>query len=77
MVPLAIDGVGGVRAIDWSVAAVTVTVVEPATLPLVAVTVAVPGATAVTSPELETVRTAASEEAQVAEEVRSWLDRSE
>jgi hypothetical protein len=69
--------VGGVRAIDWSVAAVTATVIEPATPALVAVTVAVPGATAVISPELETVRTATSEEAQLAEPVRSSLDRSE
>ena len=77
VVPLAIEGAAGVTAIDWSVTAVTVTVVEPATLPLVAVTVADPGATAVISPVLETVTTPASEEVQAAEGVRSCVDSSE
>ncbi len=77
VVPLAIEGAAGVTAIDWSVTAVTVTVVEPATLPLVAVTVADPGATAVISPVLETVTTPASEEVQAAEGVRSCVDWSE
>ena len=74
VVPLAIEGLGGVTAMDWRVAEVTVTLVEPWTFKLVAVMVAVPGAIAVTSPPLETVATAASEVVQPTVVVKSACD---
>ena len=50
IVPSAIDGVAGVTAIDTSAAAVTVSVVDPFTVPEVAVIVAAPSVTVVASP---------------------------
>ena len=49
--PLAIDGFGGVTAIDCSVAAVTVRVVEPLIAPDVALIVEVPTPAPLASPE--------------------------
>jgi hypothetical protein len=49
-VPSAIDGVAGVTAIDTSAAAVAVSVVEPITVPDVAVIVAVPSVMVVACP---------------------------
>src|SRR5262249_34246892 len=48
--PTVTVGFGGVTAIDWSTTAVTVSVVEPETAPLVALIVLVPAFTAVASP---------------------------
>lgn len=64
----------GVTLIDFSVAAVTVTVVLPDTPLKVAVTVVVPGAAAVTRPAEATAATDALEELQVTCEVISWVD---
>ena len=50
VVPAAIDGLAGVNTIDCKVAAVTVRVVEPCTVPEVAVICDDPAATAVASP---------------------------
>ena len=77
VVPLAIDGSAGVTAIDCSVAEVTVTVVDPVTLPLVAVMVAEPGATPVTRPPLETVATEASDVVHPTVVVKSAVEWSE
>jgi hypothetical protein len=76
-VPRGTDGRSGVIAIDASCAELTVTTVLPA-IPVagsVAVIVAVPGATLVTSP-LETVATGGVEVVQVTEDVRSRVVRS-
>jgi hypothetical protein len=48
--PLAIDGLAGVTAIDWRVAAVTVRTVDPTIAPEVALIVLVPTDIAVASP---------------------------
>lgn len=74
---MAMEGLDGVTAMDCSVAGVTVAVVEPVMLPLAALMVAVPAATAVTRPPLETVATVASDEVQVAVLLRSWVESSE
>ena len=50
LVPLAMDGFGGVTVIDVRTAAVTVTVVEPVTPACVAVTVPLPSLAPVTKP---------------------------
>jgi hypothetical protein len=62
---------------DFRVAAVTVSVVEPETPPEVAEMVEVPEATADARPEELTVATEVLEEAQVTEEVMSWVLLSE
>jgi hypothetical protein len=67
---LAIDGPAGVTAIETRVAAVTFNVVDPATLPEVAVMVVVPTPVAVASPALEIVATPAAEDVHVAVLVR-------
>jgi len=67
---LATVGFIGVTAIDCRVAAVTVSTVEPATDPEVALIVLVPIATAVSSPPAVIVAVAVVPEAQVTEEVR-------
>ena len=73
--PLAIDGFAGVTAMDTRVAAVTVSVVEPLTLPDVALMVEVPVATAVASPPAVMVATLVVAELHVAVLVRScWLE---
>ena len=75
VVPLAMLGLVGVTAMDTSVAAVTVRIVEPDMLPLAAVMVAPPVPTLVAKPALpEALETAATEEFvddQVAAAVRS------
>jgi hypothetical protein len=70
LVPLAIDGVAGVTAIETSVAAVTVSVVFPATVPMLAEMTVVPTATLEARPfepaALEMVAVAPVADAQVA-----------
>src|SRR6266851_4058746 len=64
--PLVIDGFAGVTAMEVSVAAVTVSSVEPVMLPLVAEIVEVPTPAAVASPVLLIVATVAVPEAHTA-----------
>ena len=75
-VPLAMEGAAGVTAMDTRVAEVTVKVVEPETLPRVALMVVLPALTPVARPSLlaalEMLATAGAEEAQVTVVVRSW-----
>jgi hypothetical protein len=68
--PKATDGLAGVTAIDASVAAVTVSVVEPLTAPEAAWMVVAPAAKLVAKPALLIVATAVAEELHVAEPVR-------
>jgi len=81
VVPFAIEGLIGVTAIDASVAAVTVRVVEPDILPDVAVIVVEPAATEVANPlepaALLMVATAAADEPQVTAVVRFCVVLSE
>ena len=76
-VPLAIDGVAGVTAIEVRVAAVTVRVVLPTTVPLVAEMSVVPTATLLASPRealaFEIVAVADVADAQVTVLVRSCV----
>ena len=67
---MAIDGFAGVTAIDCSVAAVTVNVVEPLTAPEVALIVLIPAPTPVANPALVTVALAGVPEAHVTKAVR-------
>ena len=80
-VPLAMLGLVGVTSMDTNSAAVTVSVVEPDTLPNVAAMVVVPTATLVAKPSLpealDTVATATFVEDQVTVVVRSWVELSE
>ena len=75
LVPFAMLGLVGVTAMDTSFAAVTVSVVEPETVPFVAAIVEFPVVTPVARPELpealEMVATAVLVEDQVAVVVRS------
>ena len=64
------EGFAGMTAIDTKVAGDTVRLLEPLTAPDVALMLAFPTATAVTSPVLETVAVAAEEELQVTMLVR-------
>ena len=66
VVPFAIEGFAGVTAIDTSVAAVTVRVVEPLMPPDVASILLVPAATAVANPPAEMVATVVVTELHVA-----------
>jgi len=68
--PLIIEGFAGVTAIETSVGAVTVRVVEPLIDPDVAEIVVVPVPAAVASPALEIVAAAVFVEPQVTEPVR-------
>src|SRR6266478_1851567 len=70
VVPLGIEGLAGVTAMDTSVATVTVSVVEPVTLPEVAWMVALPVPAAVASPAVLLLATVALSEVQVTELVR-------
>ncbi len=70
VVPLGIEGLTGVTAMDTSVATVTVSVVEPVTLPEVAWMVALPVPAAVASPAVLLLATVALSEVQVTELVR-------
>jgi hypothetical protein len=73
-------GFGGVTAIDTSVAAVTVRVVDPDAVPRVAVIVVEPGPTAVPRPILPAVLlidpTLGDEEVQTTDPVRSCIEPS-
>ena len=79
-VPLAMLELVGVTAMDTSFAAVTVSVVEPDTLPTAAAMVVLPVATLVARPllpeALDTVATVAFVEVQVAAVVKSWVELS-
>ncbi len=81
VVPLPIEGASGVTAMELSVAAVTVSVVEPKMLPDVAVIVVVPAATEVASPyepaALLIVAAAVLDELQVTAAVRFCVELSE
>jgi hypothetical protein len=68
--PLVTVGLPGVTAIDFSVAAVTVSTVDPETDPDVALMELVPTPTAVASPPAAIVAVAVVPEAQVTEAVR-------
>jgi hypothetical protein len=68
--PLVIEGFVGVTAIDWSVAAVTVSVVEPFTVPDVALIVEVPTPAPVARPDAVIVATVVVPELHVAVAVR-------
>ena len=74
--PTASEGVAGVTAIETSAAGVTVSVAVPETDPEVAVIVEVPVATAVAWPPEAMVAFDVSEEVQVAELVRSFVEPS-
>jgi hypothetical protein len=76
-VPFAIEELGGVVVIDFSVAAVTVTAAAADTPPRVAVIVALPTPIALTRPSLLTVVIAFEDEVQIAKAVRSWVVPSE
>ena len=67
---MATDGLPGVTSIDTKVEFVTISVVEPLTLPDVAETVADPIVSAEARPVVETVATAVFADAQAAEVVR-------
>ena len=77
VVPLAMEGLAGVTAMDTRVAEVTVKVVELETAPRVALMVVVPALTPVARPSLpkalEMLPTAGADEAQVTVAVRSWV----
>ncbi len=81
VVPTAIEGFGGVTAMDTSVAAVTVSAAEPDILPTVAVIVVDPAAPEVARPlapvTLLTAATAEADELQFAAAVRSCVVLSE
>jgi fructose-1-phosphate kinase PfkB-like protein len=77
VVPFAIPGVAGVTAMDTSVAGVIVSVVDPETLPDVAVIVVEPAAAEAASPELLIVDTPVLDELQVTVVVRFWVELSE
>ena len=77
MLPAATDGLLGVTAMETSVAAVTVRVVEPTMLPDVADIVEVPIFTVVASPAALMVAAAVLEEAQVTLAVRFCVLLSE
>ena len=80
-VPLAMLGSAGVTSIETSVAAVTVSVVEPEITPDVAVIVVAPTAAALARPSeppaLEIVAIASTEDDHVTVAVRSWVVASE
>lgn len=70
VVPLAIEGLGGVTAIEVRIAESTLTEVEPDTPACVAVIVAVPVPVPVSRPLVLTVAIAPDDEVQVTEDVR-------
>jgi hypothetical protein len=76
-VPFAIEGFAGVTAIDTSVAAVTVRVVEPVMPPETALIVLVPAATPVANPPAVIVATPAVTELQAAVPVKFSVELSE
>lgn len=70
-------GLVGVTEIDWSVAAVTVRVVDAVVVPSVAMIVVVPTAVALATPELLIVAIPGSEELQLIVVVMSCVEWSE
>ena len=80
VVPLAIDGLAGVTAIESKEALVTVSCAEPETEPEVAVMVMVPPVTPLARPaeplSLEIVAMGSADEVQVTVAVRSWVELS-
>jgi hypothetical protein len=76
VLPAATDGFAGVTAIDVSVAAVMVSVVEPVTPPLVAEIVEVPGLSADAKPVALIVAVEVLEDAHVALLVRFCVEPS-
>src|ERR1700694_3549140 len=74
--PAATDGFAGVTAIDTSAAAVTVNIVDPATLPLVALIVEVPTFRVVAKPAALIVAVVVVPEAHVALLVKSCVELS-
>ena len=77
VVPLPIDGLAGVTAIDTNTAGPTVRVVLPVTTPDVALIWEVPWATPVARPPAATVATALFDETQAAELVTTSIVASE
>jgi hypothetical protein len=75
--PLATLGFAGVTAIDCNAAAVTVSFVEPETVPSFALIVDWPVPAAVASPVLLTVATVVADEAHVTWLVKFWTELSE
>src|SRR5215472_14091658 len=77
VVPLATEGLAGATVMDWSVAEVTVSTVDPLIEPSVALMVVVPAATVLATPwdpaALEIVAAAVLDEAQVTCVVRSCV----
>jgi hypothetical protein len=73
VIPLGIEGLAGVTAIEVKVAAVTGTVVEPEIPPCVAVMVALPTPVPVTRPVGETCPTVRGAEVQLTDCVRSCV----
>ena len=76
VVPLGIEGLTGVTARDTSVAAVTVSVVEPVMLPDVACMLALPGLRADANPVAPIVAAAVFEELQMTALVRFCVELS-
>ena len=76
-VPLATDGLSGVRVIKESDAAVTVSTVDPVTEPEVAEIVVEPCASVEARPVVEIVATEGVADAHVTEFVRSSVELSE
>ena len=74
---MAMLGLAGVTAIDSSAAAVTVSVVEPVMLPIVALIFELPVPLAVVNPVVVMLATVVSAEAQVTWLVRFWVELSE
>jgi len=76
VVPLAIEGFAGVTAIDTSVAEVTVSKVDPLTLPEVATIMLDPADFAVAIPPVVIVAAFVFWDCQPTEPVRSFVERS-
>ena len=73
LAPLAIEALPGLTDNDTTTGAVTATFAEPVTEPEVAVIVVVPGVTLVAYPAVPIVATAETDDAQLADCVRSWV----
>ena len=75
--PFEIEGAAGVTAIETRAAVVTVMVVDPVTVPEVALMLVVPTPVALARPPAEIVATAGAEELQVTDAVRFCVLPSE
>jgi hypothetical protein len=71
--PLVVDGFEGVTAMDWSVAAITVSVAKPFIVPDVALMVEVPTPAPVARPAAVMVATVVVPELHAAVLVRFWV----